>query len=1220
MEPVEAVFFPTVSAPRSAKRHVAGAVHRAFGQKIPFDWKPIGRWEKKHAILTFPTVDLAIRFLHFYRNGVPLRNAEGREYKAPVKPNNRAPNPKLVEGLQRRMEEWKADQDSDPDTAGEGWTTERPEYIVPGGGSYFRGHVPCRSVSWGVWTSKGEFGKCGDIKSGTPSLIYGPETGELFVVNLDEGPLKTGVTIHNSIIDEIQLQIDGNTTRVFLTLNKRPQFWSQDCCRHTLMGVPGSTATSNENISYQDNLNMGSLLRAMLELKLFNQENPIYRIPALSCQHSSIVTYCTVYVLELKGTNVYRSLKNLFKSMRRNISPRISTSITIVPFDLQKQIEELEDLCADYDYPIAFQLISFFVNGQLLPSELVSVKDQICSILDSESPKGPSQTLQQLHSVLPLRTLESVPKLDLKKVLLPEPSTLDSEKRLLRITPRINPSLIRIHRLYVTPSGLKLEGPTLMGSNRVLRMFPNHHDYFLKVTFCDENQSRLFQSRDLSTSPVIDRWRSILNSGIGLGKRQFSFLGFSSSSLKEHSVWFVAPFELENKVMTAAKIRSQLGDFSHIFCPPRYAARLGQTFTTTHHSIPLKSDEVSTIAEVSRGGYEFSDGVGTMSQGMLDQIWKSTNVDPDSVKSVVYQIRVGGSKGVLSLDSTLPGKQICLRPSMTKFGADNAELEIASRAKPLPLFLHRQLVVLLETLGVPDDNFMRILTGELARLSEVPSNPNLALQLAAQYGLGQVSGLPTIFKHLEDQYDMQDIFEIPFFHELRSLALSHALGQIKYRTRIVLEDSWKLMGVMDEFDYLEEREIYVCVKDERDGTVTHLKGKTLVTRSPTLHCGDIQFVYAVGTIPSDHPLASLYNCIVFSSKGSRPIANMLSGGDLDGDLFDVSQNSLLFPPTTESPASYPSATPQNLSRPCEIRDIVDFFLHFIVNDMLGQICHRHALLADQSIMGAMSPDCVKCAELASTAVDYPKTGISVQIQDIPKVDTRIKPDFMAPQPVKEQDLIIAEHQNDGNAPPRSPNTRSDRTLYYKSHKVLGEMYRYVDILELLKDWSADSGWNKTGPQEVWKTIQHDLSQLTPSYRQTWETEVKEAKLLFDEYLKDLEEIQWLYHPVGGEDKLSEAEVFMQCVQMDPTAKFVRGQLRGNYMQGLQDSYRELVESVRYTISEKAGGRFRRAAACFYVGLFERSGKTGESFAWIVLPVVSEAWETVVENGFVDEDE
>src|SRR5438270_5593675 len=124
---------------------------------------------------------------------------------------------------------------------------------------------------------------------------------------------------------------------------------------------------------------------------------------------------------------------------------------------------------------------------------------------------------------------------------------------------------------------------------------------------------KIQQSRELKLDSILDdRWTALLENGIRLCERTFDFLGFSSSSLKEHSVWFLAKIQLGEETITAADVREKLGDFSHIRCPPRLAARIGQTFTTTTHSLELQVGEVITVKDVSRNGYVFSDGVGTM--------------------------------------------------------------------------------------------------------------------------------------------------------------------------------------------------------------------------------------------------------------------------------------------------------------------------------------------------------------------------------------------------------------------------------------------------------------------------------------------------------------------------------------------------------------------------------------------------------------------------------
>ena len=73
---------------------------------------------------------------------------------------------------------------------------------------------------------------------------------------------------------------------------------------------------------------------------------------------------------------------------------------------------------------------------------------------------------------------------------------------------------------------------------------------------------------------------------------------------------------------------------------------------------------------------------------MLDRIWKATITDDDQVRPIVYQVRLGGSNGVLSLDPTSQGVQVCLRPSMTKFQALNTHLELANKGGTLPFFLN----------------------------------------------------------------------------------------------------------------------------------------------------------------------------------------------------------------------------------------------------------------------------------------------------------------------------------------------------------------------------------------------------------------------------------------------------------------------------------------------------------------------------------------------------
>ena len=182
---------------------------------------------------------------------------------------------------------------------------------------------------------------------------------------------------------------------------------------------------------------------------------------------------------------------------------------------------------------------------------------------------------------------------------------------------------------------------------------------------------------------------------------------------------------------------------------------------------------------------------------------------------------------------------------------------------------------------------------------------------------------------------------------------------------------------MDESGFLQEGEIYCCYT-HNDEAPNLLTGSVVITRSPALHPGDVQCVMAVN-VPAGNPLQALHNVVVFSSHGQRDLPSQLSGGDLDGDLYNVIYDNTLYPKLKHEPADYATAEPLNIGRPVERSDMTDFFIQFMENDNLGLIATLHQILADQSPMGTFDPSCIKVAGMHSTAVDFSKTGIPVCI-------------------------------------------------------------------------------------------------------------------------------------------------------------------------------------------------------------------------------------------------
>lgn len=390
------------------------------------------------------------------------------------------------------------------------------------------------------------------------------------------------------------------------------------------------------------------------------------------------------------------------------------------------------------------------------------------------------------------------------------------------------------------------------------------------------------------------------------------------------------------------------------------------------------------------GSRVFSDGVGTISVDVVKSIWRYIPVKKSAPTS--FQFRMGGSKGMLSADSRLPGSVIKIRPSMRKFeSVGMKELEICDMAsKPVPLVLNRRIIKILEDMGVPDEWFFKLQSAELARIRAVTANTQNTANFLKGQSVGDSIGLYKLFSN--SSLMNIDYKKEPFLRSIVEAVVLRELRLLKHKARIPVRHGMTLYGIMDETGYLEENEVYVTYST-MDGQ--HVPppgpGRLLVTRSPALHDGDIQFAYNV-LPPSDHPLRIHRNCIVFSQKGRRDLPSQLSGGDLDGDLYNIAWDREAQPVQTFEPADYPRVEPVDIGRVVQVDDMADFFVDFMRTNHLGIIATRHMILADQMELGTHDPNCKKLAQLHSTAVDFSKSGIAVKMGELPRANN-YRPDL-----------------------------------------------------------------------------------------------------------------------------------------------------------------------------------------------------------------------------------
>ncbi|KAI3891026.1 hypothetical protein MKW98_007331 [Papaver atlanticum] len=619
----------------------------------------------------------------------------------------------------------------------------------------------------------------------------------------------------------------------------------------------------------------------------------------------------------------------------------------------------------------------------------------------------------------------------------------DPAERLRTVQIRLlkNPKMIKsfkglddsaeVRRLIITPTKAYCLPPEVELSNRILRKYREFADRFLRVTFMDEGSQQLNSNvltyyvtpivRDMTKNSfpqktlVFNRVKTILKDGFYLCGRKYSFLAFSSNQLRDRSAWFFA----EGANIKVSDIKSWMGKFTDKNVA-KCTARMGMCFSSTFATVEVPFEQVNgNLPDIERNGYVFSDGIGKITPDLAKEV--ADKLQLTSNPPCAYQIRFAGCKGVVACWPEKTDEfRLSIRPSMIKFQSKHTILEIVSWTRFQPGFLNRQIIILLSALGVPDSVFSLMQATMVYKLCHILENTDIAFDVltssCGEQGNTAAMMLGAGFKPQTEPH-------------LRGMLTAIRAGQFRdllEKTRIFVPQGRWLMGCFDELGVLEQGQCFIqssipslenCFSDQGPGFsgtkkgLQVIKGTVVVAKNPCLHPGDIRILEAV-----DNPgLHHLVDCLVFPQKGDRPHANEASGSDLDGDLYFVTWDENLIPPSKRSwiPMDYSPGETQKLQRAVNQSDIVDFFVKNMVNEKLGTICNSHVVHADLSDYGAMDEKCIKLAELAATAVDFPKTGKVVAMPQ--ELKPKMYPDFMG-----KEDFIS-----------------------YKSKKVLGELYRKI---------------------------------------------------------------------------------------------------------------------------------------------------------------------------------
>ncbi|KAG8971334.1 hypothetical protein FRC05_011326 [Tulasnella sp. 425] len=904
-------------------------------------------------------------------------------------------------------------------------------------------------------------------------------------------------------------------------------------------------------------------------------------------------------------------------------------------------LDRIHRWIARLPYVVGFQALAILNNLHLDPLELWELRPQIMSILNEHGTPRTSEILRLFGPHVQMLGWDSDRDTDEE----PPQTIRDCLRRASKDTTPLhmalrdqskNPGWFNCHHVTVTPTRMVLAGPYPDQSNRVLRRYPKHHDHFLRVNFTDEDLLDFRWDRDVDGAQFVrERVGGVLKRGLTVAGRKFEFLAYSSSALKEHAVWFCAEFmDDKGKTWNADTIRQSLGDFSHLErYPARYGARMSQAFTATEPGITLQLDEIVMTPDIKRNGSNFTDGIGDISKYLAKKISRRLQRRPGSKKRFyldpsAYQFRMDGFKGMIAVNHRLEGLEVMLRDSQRKFDVPRPlmEIEIAqSFWHPKPVYLNRFMIMILETLGVPARVFIELQDEAVREVEEATQTLAKCSEFLDAHGIGtsyRLSSAMLNLHKLKVGLQSETVASLnlndEFLDRAIEFAANHVLRVMKHKARIPVKGSYTLVGVVDVHGWLQPNEVFVCIQ-EKDEKPEYIKGKVLITRSPQVHPGDVQFVEAIGDPPPESPFTfeKLPNCVVFSSLGDRCIPSMLSGGDLDGDEYNVILYQDLFPSEIHPPADYPLAIIKDLGRACTIDDLADWVAEYINSDILGLVADQFLLLADQSPLMARDPDCIKLAELASKAVDFAKSGTPVNRADVPSL--RFPSD-------RRPDWSVGE-----------VGTGRSGRMVYKSNRAIGILFRRIDLnhadrLAARRARSQRGGLGQKAEKKAEAKLERAMKDLTitgpardvlghpislallPVLRKHIDAEsaipeelTTVARKQFDAYVSELRfiassnTITW--------DPLTEEEILMGTI----ASKTTQPRKRTTMMARLRNQTDELVKRIQAELagdaldvdSDDLEDSLLRSWAAWQVSVLRDTAFGGKSFGFVALRSIFE---------------
>ena len=271
------------------------------------------------------------------------------------------------------------------------------------------------------------------------------------------------------------------------------------------------------------------LVEAMI-LEPTGKKEPRQRLGALDDAHRKIVGSCFCYRISLRTVAAVQAIaawkrkSGLPDSVSFNIGTHEDTLFAPQMSELQHKLAHHN--LAHVSYEVKFQLQRLAQNGYLSPSTVLELLPEVIQRLDHTRDTAVASAIRHLADTVPFPSpvtdAQDFTVLSLLEAYKrSERSILEDDPYMDRLVDEYD-HIMRVHRALVTPTGIFLSGPENEVNNRVLRKYSRFTNYFLSVTFADENGERLRLGPNTEAREIYHEvFKGVLNTHINIAGRPF---------------------------------------------------------------------------------------------------------------------------------------------------------------------------------------------------------------------------------------------------------------------------------------------------------------------------------------------------------------------------------------------------------------------------------------------------------------------------------------------------------------------------------------------------------------------------------------------------------------------------------------------------------------------------------------------------------------------------